>query len=45
MLPDYIPIEEQDEFFLRKDLLKEKFEFHIGRIGLFDNPFLAEREC
>eukprot|EP00253_Pinus_taeda_P011635 PITA_11635 len=45
MLLDDIPTEEQDADILTKALPKCKFEFHIERIGVVDNPFLVEREC
>lgn len=45
MLLEYIPTEEQDEDILTKALSRGKFEFHGGRIGVSDNPFLVEREC
>ena len=41
MLLEYIPIEEQDAYILTKALPRGKFEFHRGRIGVFDNPFLV----
>ena len=42
---EYIPMEEQDANILMKALARRKFEFHRGRIGVADNPFLVEREC
>ena len=45
MLLEYIPIEEHDANILTKALLRCKFKFHRGRIGVVDNPFLVEREC
>ena len=45
MLLQYIPIEEQDVEIFTKDFSRGKFEFHRCRIGVVDNPFLAEREC
>jgi hypothetical protein len=36
--------EEQDVDILTKALSRGKFEFHRCRIGVVDNPFLAERE-
>jgi hypothetical protein len=45
MLLEYIPTEEQDADILTKALSRGKFEFHRGRIGVSDNPFLVEREC
>jgi hypothetical protein len=44
MLLQYIPTEEQDVDILTKALSRGKFEFHRCRIGVVDNPFLAERE-
>jgi len=45
MLLQYILTEEQDANILTKALSKGKFKFHRCRIGVGDNPFLAEREC
>ena len=45
MMLEYIPTEEHDADILTKALSRGKFEFHRGRIEVFDNPFLAEREC
>jgi len=44
MLLEYIPSEEQDADILTKELLRGKFEFHRGRIGVCDNAFLVERD-
>eukprot|EP00253_Pinus_taeda_P016557 PITA_16557 len=40
MLLGYIPMEEKDADILTKALRRCKFEFHRGRIGVVDNPFL-----
>jgi len=45
MLSEYIPIEEHDENIMTTALSRGKFEFHSGRIGVSNNPFLVEREC
>jgi len=45
MLLQYILIEEQDAKIWTKALSRGKFEFHRCRMGVVDNPFLAEREC
>ena len=45
MLFQYIPAEDQDADILTKALAKRKFKYQRGRIGVADNPFLAEREC
>ena len=45
MLLQYIPTEDQDADILTKALTKSKFEYHRGKIGVKDNPYLAEREC
>ena len=45
MLLQYIPTEDQDADILMKVLTKRKFEYHRGRIGVANNPFLVEREC
>ena len=45
MLLEYIPTKEKDADILTKALSRCKFEFHKGRIGVVDNPFLVEREC
>ena len=45
MMLSYVPTEDQDVDILTKALTKSKFEFHRGRIGVADNPYLAEREC
>ena len=45
MMLEYIPTEERDVDILTKALSIGKFEFQRGRIGVSDNPFLAEREC
>eukprot|EP00253_Pinus_taeda_P024897 PITA_24897 len=45
MLLSYIPMDDQDCDILTKALTKRKFEYHRGRIGVADNPYLVEREC
>eukprot|EP00253_Pinus_taeda_P034142 PITA_34142 len=45
MLLSYIPTEDQDANILMKALTRRKFEYHRGRIGVVDNPYLVEREC
>ena len=45
MLLSYIPTENQDADILTKALTRRKFEYHRGRIGVADNPYLVEREC
>ena len=45
MMLSYVPTEDQDADILTKALTRSKFEFHGGRIGVADNPYLAEREC
>ena len=45
MLLSYIPTEDQDADILTKALTGSKFEYHRGRIGVADNPYLVEREC
>ena len=45
MLLQYIPMEDQDVDILTKALTRRKFEYHRGRIGVVDNPFLLERDC
>ena len=45
MLFLYILTEDQDADIFRKALVKRKFEYHRGRIGVADSPFLVEREC
>jgi len=45
MLLSYIPTEDQDADILTKALTRSKFEYHRGRIGVDDNPYLVEREC
>ena len=45
MLLSYIPTEDQDVDILTKALTKRKFEYHRGRIGVENNPYLVEREC
>ena len=45
MVLQYIPTEDQDADILTKGLTRRKFEYHIGRIGVKDNPYLIEREC
>lgn len=44
MLLQYILTKEQDENILTKTLSRGKFVFHRCRIGVVDNPFLAERD-
>ena len=45
MLLSYISTEDQDDDILTKMLTKRKFEYHSGRIGVANNPYLVEREC
>ena len=45
MLLSYIPTEDQDANILTKALTRSKFEYHRGKIGVVDNPYLVEREC
>ena len=45
MLLSYLPTENQDVDILTKVLTRRKFEYHRGRIGVADNPYLVEREC
>eukprot|EP00253_Pinus_taeda_P016688 PITA_16688 len=45
MLLSYIPTEDQDVDILTKALTRSKFEYHRGRMGVADNPYLVEREC
>ena len=45
MLLSYIPPEDQDADILTKALTRSKFEYHRGKIGVADNPYLVEREC
>ena len=45
MLLSYVPTEDQDADILTKALTRSKFEYHRGRIGVADNPYLVEREC
>ena len=45
MLLSYIPTEDQDVDILTRALTRRKFDFHRGRIGVSDNPYLVEREC
>ena len=45
VLLKYIPTKDQDADILTKALGKRKFEYHRGRIGVQDNPYLVEREC
>jgi len=42
---DNIPMEEKYVDILTKALSRCKFEFHIDRIRVINNPFLVEREC
>ena len=44
MFLSYIPTEDQDVDILTKALTRSKFEYHRGRIGVEDNPYLVERE-
>ena len=41
----YIPTKHQNADFVTKALTRSKFEYHRGRIGVKDNPYLVEREC
>ena len=45
MLLSYIPTEDQDADILTKALTRRKFEYHRGRIGVENNPYIVEREC
>ena len=45
MLVSYIPTKDQDVDILTKALTRRKFEYHMGRIGVADNPYLVEMEC
>jgi len=45
MLLSYIPTEDQDADILTKVLTRSKLEYHQGRIGVANNPYLVEREC
>ena len=45
MLLSYIPMEDQDADILMKAITGSNFEYHRGRIGVADNPYLVEREC
>ena len=45
MLLHYIPMKYHDVDILTKALTRRKFEYHRGRIGVKDNPYLFEREC
>ena len=45
MLLSYIRTDDQDDDILTKTLTRRKFEYHRGRIGVADNPYLVEREC
>jgi len=45
MLLSYFPTEDQDVDILMKALTRSKLEYHRGRIGVADNPYLFEREC
>jgi len=45
MLLEYIPIEKQNVDILTKAFSSGKFNFHRGKIGVSDNPFLVQREC
>ena len=45
MLFQYIPMEDDDVDILTKAHVERKFEYHRGRIGVAENPFLVEREC
>ena len=44
MLLSYIPMEDQDADILTKALTRRRFEYHRGKIGVADNPYLVERE-
>ena len=44
MLLSYIPTEDHDADILTKALTRRKFEYHRGRIGVADNPYLVERD-
>ena len=35
----------RDVDILTKELTRRKFEYHKGRIGVADNPYIFEREC
>eukprot|EP00253_Pinus_taeda_P033244 PITA_33244 len=41
MLLSYTPTEDQDADILTKALTRSKFEYHRGRIGVADNPYLV----
>ena len=45
MLLQYIPTEDWDVDILTKAIIRRKFEYRRGRIGVEDNTFLVEREC
>ena len=45
MLLQFIPTEDQDANILTKALTRRKFEYHRGRTGVKNNPYLVEREC
>ena len=45
MLLQYILTEDHDVDILTKALSRRKFEYHRGKIGVKDNPYLVEREC
>ena len=45
MFLSYVPTEDQDADILTKALTRRKFKFQRGRIGVADNPYLAERQC
>ena len=45
MLPQYIPMEDQDVDILMKALTWRKFKYRKDMIRVKDNPFLVEREC
>ena len=40
MLLQYIPTEDQDADILTKALTRRKIEYHRGKIGVKDNPYL-----
>ena len=42
---DEILDKDQDVDIRTKALTRSKFEYHRGRIGVDDNPYLVEREC
>jgi hypothetical protein len=40
----YVPTREQVANILTKDLMKGKFVFFMGKLGVVQNTFLAKRE-